>query len=299
MFLGPWHDSAEVTWRTLSAWMLKARPHSAELRSAFDAFDGGHVDQAHQIGLSLLADDIDDDVALMVTVLAHLRRLEVEPARRGADQLLTLKADHWAAQHVHAWVLVAENAGAAAVDVALEAVELAPDNVDVVASAAEILAQVNGYRSQTREYAKRSLKLDPQCTSARLTLAQLHCQRGDWPTAIELFQGAVEIEPDNHEARAQLATAQRCFGQLSASKQTLSELAERAPESRFLGNVHEKQELWSSLAFLSSIYKYAFAMFALLVGAVLLGSWPLAIGLLVVGAVAVVLKSTALRSTSA
>lgn len=298
MFLGPWHDSAEITWRTLSAWMFRQRPNDAQLRIALDSFDRGDIDEAHQIGVSLLEEDLDDHVALMVTVLAHLRSRNAAPARRAADQLLRLMPTHWVSQHVHAWVLIAENMGSDAVTAAVESAELVPGDVDAVASAAEVLAQVNGYRSQTREFAKRSLKLDGNCTSAQLTLAQLHCQRGDWARAIELFETAIAVEPDNHDARAQLAAAQKCAGQLDASKRTSVELAELAPKSRFLTDVEEKEALWSSLAFLSSVYKYAVVFFALLIAASFTKSTPLIVGLLVVGAAVILIKSASLRSTA-
>jgi len=94
-----------------------------------------------------------------------------------------------------------------ALDLYLEATRLAPGNVRAALSAATLLLQ-RGSAAEALPLLQRAAESSGDAVSGaetRRTLAQAHLLLGDWPEVIEHYAKALELAPENHLLRNEVA----------------------------------------------------------------------------------------------
>ena len=108
-------------------------------------------------------------------------------------------------REVHGRILAARGDTPAALEALERAVELAPDNANVLAHCGALLVEERTGRGEA--YLRRALERDPNHALAHLNLGRVAARDGKFETAEEHIARAVELDPEssfNHYALARV-----------------------------------------------------------------------------------------------
>lgn len=127
-----------------------------------------------------------------------------------------------------AWCHQKQNRPEAALAAMRQAIELAPADPTLYASAAQMLLEERNFRAASGAIAK-ALELAPDNAQALKLKGQLDTEHGDLKQALATFERAVELDPSDPEALARLGSAQRMLLQFKESAATFERGIARFP----------------------------------------------------------------------
>jgi tetratricopeptide (TPR) repeat protein len=164
-------------------------------------------------------------------------------AHRAIDEVIAKQPAYSQARVIRARFLVAEGKSDLALADAQEAVKVDPQNVEahfVLGSIRKTNRDLTGAAASFNEV----LRLNPGATAAQVQLAGIELQRGEFATATQLADQAVQREPRNLEIRVILTRSLMRRGDLDRATTITREMLDAFPQ---VGVAHEQAGLLALL----------------------------------------------------
>jgi len=181
----------------------------------------------------------------------RLYRRAMEAASRGRvseaihryRELLALEPGHLAARNNLSVLLETTGDPEEALDQLTQALQAAPDDVNLLVSRGAIFGRLKRY-SEAEHDLRKALRLEPQHALAHLTLGLILWRRGLPGAAAEALRRAIALEPENATAQYYLGEALNQAGDLVGARAALERAGALAPEAartwRLLGRVLDR-----------------------------------------------------------
>jgi protein O-GlcNAc transferase len=129
-----------------------------------------------------------------------------------------------------AWCYQKENRPHAALATMRQAIELAPNDPTLYASAAQILIEQRNFRAASGAVTK-ALGLAPENVQALKLQGELDTEHGDLNKALQTFERATALAPSDPDALERLGTAQRLVQQYQKAAATFEQGIARFPSN--------------------------------------------------------------------
>jgi tetratricopeptide (TPR) repeat protein len=120
-----------------------------------------------------------------------------------------------------------------------ESLHLDPDNASVMNNLAYALAETNGDPEEALRVARRALEKDPNNLDFTDTLGWIYLKKNELPSALQIFRGLRQKQPQNATFRIHLAMALFASGDTGSAHRELVTAQELHPSSSELAQIKE------------------------------------------------------------
>jgi tetratricopeptide (TPR) repeat protein len=185
-------------------------------------FDSSNADALMWLGVAELAAGLTSDATdnlekaaqqrpKDIDILYHLGRAHMLQSKEIYERMYQVDRNSWRVHQVLAQSFAEADRLDDAVNEALRAINLKPNEPGLHEQLAEIYEKQNNMEAAEAEF-KKVLSVDPQNTSAMYSLAAVSIDRSQPAVAVELLTDVLKRAPQSIEAQYQLARAQAQLG---------------------------------------------------------------------------------------